>query len=63
MSGLVCWSSRAKNKGVNRTTGPVNAHRLRANASKHRKLRARIEKDAEKARKAATAAAVAAMNS
>lgn len=62
MSGLVKWVSRAKRKGVNRTTGPVNAHKLRASAAKQRKARSAASKIAEKARKEATAKAVAEIN-
>lgn len=63
MSGLVAWSSRAKRKPLAKQGGAKpNAHNLRASAAKQRKLNARINKDAEKARKEKTAAAVAAMN-
>lgn len=63
MSGLVKWTSRAKRRPINKTAGKKpNAHRLRAAASKQRKLNERLGKDAEKARKEAIAAAVAAKN-
>lgn len=63
MSGLVAWSSRAKRKPINKTAGTnTNAHRLRANAAKKRKIKAIANKAAEKARKAAIEKAVAEKN-
>jgi hypothetical protein len=63
MSGLVAWSSRAKRKSIKKSPGSnTNAHRLRANAAKQRKVRASVKKQAERARKEATAKAVAEKN-
>lgn len=63
MSGLVAWSSRAKRKPIKKSPGSnMNAHRLRANAAKKRKIKASLNKQAEKARKEAIAKAVAEMN-
>lgn len=63
MSGLVAWSSRAKRKPIRKSPGSnTNAHRLRENAAKKRKIRARVNKAAEKARKEGIAKAVAEMN-
>lgn len=63
MSGLIAWSSKAKRKPLCKGAGAKpNATRQLAAASRKRKLRERMAKDANKARKAAIAKAVAEKN-
>lgn len=63
MSGLIAWTSKAKRKPICKAAGKKpNPTRQRAAASRSRKLRERLAKDANKARKEAIAKAVAEKN-
>lgn len=63
MSGLISWTSKAKRKPLCKGAGSKpNATRQLASAAQKRKLRERMAKDANKARKEAIAKAVAEKN-